>query len=551
QEPTQLTSSLPVLLDAWKHSQGTSADRFLLSTASPLKPVYLEAGRLEPDYKNSHALRAARNEFESVQVQVVPFAGDLKDVRWTLSPLTNKDGGKIGGKVFVVAYVLCEETVYTPGNKAGWHPDGLADFADHIAHVPMGEILNLWVRVYAPADAAPGDYSGTLTVTAANAAPQVLNITTRVNTFALPVEPNEQTINSLIANFDGMGKFYPADKIPKILERTEDMLLDDYRMNVGNIICSPATEPFHWDATRLRALKAKGLQRFPIVSMDWYPGTPEQMANAAIADIQKIMPEVEKAGLRDQAIVYGFDEWPPEKFGKALDIIRRLKAVYPDLKVLTCALSYWGLKGAETEEARIVDIWAPLISLFDENPGLIQRLQARGTKVGWYICQFPGPPYPGIMVEQPPADMRLLLGAMAHKYKSDGFLYWAFNQWVLNSEPISSLPRCEFNPNTYNGPERYNGGGHLLLPGPNGPIPTVRLESMRDGLDDNDYYVILERLLKQKGLPPDAANVPKSVVENLTRFTVDPSVIEAERSRVADEIERVSALPDISSAAAP
>ena len=67
---------------------------------------------------------------------------------------------------------------------------------------------------------------------------------------------------------------------------------------------------------------------------------------------------------------------------------------------------------------------------------------------------------------------------------------------------------------------------------------------MRDGLEDNDYYVILERLLKQKGLPPDAASVPKTVVENLTHYTKDPGVIEAERNRLADEIERVSALPD-------
>jgi len=551
QEASQLASSLPVLLEAWKQSRGTKADRFLLSTASPLKPVYLEAGRLEPDYKNSHALRAARNEFESVQVQVVPFAGDLKDVRWTLSPLTNKDGGKIEGKVFVVAYVFCEDTVYTPGNTAGWHPDGLADFTDHIEQVPVGEILNLWVRVFAPADAAPGEYSGTLTVTAGNAKPQVLNITTRVNSFALPVEPNQLTINSLVTNFDGMGKFYPADQIPKILASTEDMLLDDYKMNVGNIMCHPKIEPFHWDAARLQALKAKGIQKFPLTSLDWYKGTPEEVANAAIADIKRTLPEVEKAGLRDQAIIYGFDEWPPEKFDKMIEIVNRIKAVYPDIEVMTTALAYWGMKEAEREEARVVDIWCPLISLFDENPGLIKRLQARGNKVAWYICQFPAPPYPGIMVEQPPADMRLLLGAMAHKYKTDGFLYWAFNQWILNAEPISTLPRSEFNPNTYNGPETYNGGGHLLIPGPKGPIPTVRLESMRDGLEDNDYYVILERLLKQKGLPPDTASVPKTVVENLTHYTKDPGVIEAERNRVADEIERVSALPDPSSAAAP
>jgi len=551
-EANELAAALPVLVEAWKKSARDPSDRFMLSTASPLQHVFLEAGRLQPDFNALRTLRSARNEHEGFQVQVVPFDGDLKDVRWTLSPLTGKDGSTIQGKVFVVAYVYCEETVYMPGQPAGWYPDGLADFADRIPRVPMGEILNLWVRVHVPADAVPGEYSGNLTVTAANATPKVLNVTAKVDSFVLPVKSSFLTLCDLMVSRDeGFSKFYPRERLAELKRRTEDMLLDEYRFNAASFGVSPLSDPFSWSADRLIELKPKGLQLFPLVYTDWPPGTAEQVAQNALTEIRRVMPEIEKAGMRDQAAFYSFDEWPPEKFDKMIDIIRRIKTEYPDIQVVTTALSYWGLKDAERDEARIVDWWVPLISLFEEQPDRIRRLKERGQKVAWYICQFPEPPYPGVMVEQPPADLRLLMGAMAHKYQSDGFLFWTFNSWVLNSAPIASLPRCEFNPNTFNGPNLYNGAGHLLLPGPNGPIPTVRMESIRDGLEDYECYLILERLLKQKGLPPDAATVPKTVVENLTRFTKDPGVIEAERNRVADEIERVSLLPDVNPVTTP
>jgi len=102
-----------------------------------------------------------------------------------------------------------------------------------------------------------------------------------------------------------------------------------------------------------------------------------------------------------------------------------------------------------------------------------------------------------------------------------------------------------------------NGDGRFLYPPPaaadgapaapvlDGPIGSVRLEMLRDGVEDYEYFAILRRLLAEKGarLDPRArANmealltVPADVSASLTRFTNDPATIEAHRDKLARAI---------------
>jgi hypothetical protein len=77
-------------------------------------------------------------------------------------------------------------------------------------------------------------------------------------------------------------------------------------------------------------------------------------------------------------------------------------------------------------------------------------------------------------------------------------------------------------------------------------VDTIRIEMLRDGIEDYEYMVILKRLLAEKGAGLDAAEkggyeglltVPNDISESLTEFTKDPAPIEAHRRKVAEAVE--------------
>ena len=83
------------------------------------------------------------------------------------------------------------------------------------------------------------------------------------------------------------------------------------------------------------------------------------------------------------------------------------------------------------------------------------------------------------------------------------------------------------------------------------PVDSYRLELLRDGVEDYEYFVMLKKLLaekKSKLAPRDAQNledllvVPESVSKNMTNFTTDPAPMESHREKLAHAIERLSKL---------
>jgi len=66
-------------------------------------------------------------------------------------------------------------------------------------------------------------------------------------------------------------------------------------------------------------------------------------------------------------------------------------------------------------------------------------------------------------------------------------LYWSTVQRVI--EPW-------YNP-AFAHPRHFNGGGYLFYPGVpcgiKGPVASMRLKNLRDGMEDYEYFVLLER----------------------------------------------------------
>jgi hypothetical protein len=81
-----------------------------------------------------------------------------------------------------------------------------------------------------------------------------------------------------------------------------------------------------------------------------------------------------------------------------------------------------------------------------------------------------------------------------------------------------------------------------------GPVDSVRWEMLRDGVEDYEYFVILERLLREnrERLPDtqyrawaELLTVPEAVTRTLTDFSTTPEPVLEHRERLARAIEQV------------
>jgi hypothetical protein len=183
--------------------------------------------------------------------------------------------------------------------------------------------------------------------------------------------------------------------------------------------------------------------------------------------------------------------------------------------------------------------WCPLT--FHYRPDAAAEARGRGRQVWWYTCNSPEKPFANIMMTHPAMDARLLMGFMAFAYQTDGFLYYATTggNWA-NTPAITDGPYT-------NWPIVDNAHDHLYQKGPDGPLPSLRLEAMRDGLDD-------AALLRERGLvlTPELAALQRRItplfapgnelVQSLTSYSEDPIALETARREVGQYVEQAERL---------
>jgi hypothetical protein len=100
----------------------------------------------------------------------------------------------------------------------------------------------------------------------------------------------------------------------------------------------------------------------------------------------------------------------------------------------------------------------------------------------------------------------------------------------------------------------HHGDGQLLYPGPNRePFSSVRLENLRDGIEDYEYFWLLREAvtrLKERDAGKHAVLIAEAerllaiddaVVKDLTHFTDNPRLVRETRAALAQAIERAQA----------
>ena len=159
---------------------------------------------------------------------VVSSDGALRGVKASASELATADGKALIPAAAVGLFYTTRDDRMTMMKRAGasgfW--DTLAETppAEVPAHPGAGAFQAVWVKAAVPADAAPGDYSGTLTVSAEGLAPTPVPVRLRVHDWKLPDPRDYVTHLGLIQSPESVALFYDvplwSEAHWKLLERS-------------------------------------------------------------------------------------------------------------------------------------------------------------------------------------------------------------------------------------------------------------------------------------------------------------------------------------------
>ena len=526
------------------------------------------------------SLRTAQNEAEAVQLVVRPRR-DVKDLRVTAS-IAN-----IPVDVLRVGYVQVEFPTDAVGCRSLW-PDPLPP-QDGAFPVKAGENQPFWVRVKPPKGTPPGVYRGTLAVVADGVRSKV---PFAVEVFAFEL-PDRMTCETAFGVGWGTVWGYHGLKTPeqrrivaeKYLRVLSDHHLSPYdpspcaRWSVkwkdvkkNPLTASPEFDWTAWDAAMEKAFNEYHFTGFRmglegLGGGDWESrrepsfhgfagGTPEYEALMA-KYLGGVEAHLREKGWLDKAYIYWYDEPSPRDYDFVMNGFATLKRHAPALRrMLTEEPSEPLLNGPNT--------WCPLTPNLHASGEKAAR--ALGDVFWWYVCCGPKAPYVTEFIDHPGSEMRLWLWQTWGE-NVQGVLIWTTTWWTSGS----AYPDYPQNPyedamswvsagKMKRGEKRPwgNGDGRFLYPplaAANGrpsapvldaPVDSYRLELLRDGIEDYEYFAMLKRLLAKKGASLPAADraryeallaVPKEVYTSMTEFATDPASMESHRVKLARAIE--------------
>ncbi len=538
-------------------------------------------------------LAAARNETEAAQF-VLRSATGLTGLTAVASDLTGPAATIPGDAVTLlqVAYVYVHTPTDTLGAVGHW-PDPLLPLTAPI-DVPAGQNQPIWVRVAVPRDVPAGLYEGVVTLHADGYAahvPVVLEVfgftlpdrTTVETAFGVSMErvaqyqkPATQADRETIRDryFDAMASFRlsPYDPAPLTpfgvtwpdVKPGDDVDPGDLHVTFDwdkwDAAVAHALETWHFNAMCFGMPGAGSSNHRGELTRDllgFNEDTPEFEALFRSYTTQ-FEAHLREKGWLDMAYIYWFDEPGPEHYAHVMEGMQLLKNHAPGLRrILT--------EQVEPELVGGPNLWCPMIDTFQ--PELADERRAAGDQFWWYVCTVPKQPYVGLFIDRPATDLRVWLW-QTWQYGIEGVLIWETCYWT-SPGAFPDHPQNPYeDPMGWNSEHRVktpwgNGDGRLFYPprvaadaspgAPvlDGPVATQRIEMLRDGIEDFEYFAMLRRLLDDKGDRLEDAQraeyealltVPEAVSVDRKEYTTRPEPIEAHRMRLARAIAHVNNL---------
>ena len=484
-------------------------------------------------------MQGIRGDVESIQLMITPdFA--IEEYNFEVDNLVDENGEKFrkgNFEVFAEWYVSVEKS-YNTDAYYGYYPDALVPIKaikrERLDTIAAGENQGIWINVTIPEDAQPGKYTG-------------------IGTLELNDEEYEIPIELTVYDADMPETVHPQscfliwyDKIAIGENTYSPQLGDTYFWFIVNKRCMPMdptpqiTNNFDTYVDWLVENAAEN----PKISCYTLPKRWETTEDGSIVSRKACMDlltkmalkniELRKAGnetidLFDKAYYYTHDE----PSGNVLGLVKQSDLViseckfavaeaylkdYPDLynscmgvgHLVTTGYSE-ELLGSDTTGG--LQTWCPQFQFWHTEEQRQQYYDRQNTtdrlmgeEAWWYGCNNPKAPFPTYHIDDDLICSRVL-SWMQHDYDSDGNLYWCVNTYTANMWDT---------PTVFDG---ANGEGNLMYPGARfnlaSPMSTLRLESIREGMEDFEYLYMIEEAIMQYNAENGTDHDPEELMASL------------------------------------
>lgn len=484
-----------------------------------------------------------RGDVESVQLMITPDH-DVKEFEFEVRELTTTNGDKISKsniEVFSQWYVNVDES-YNTAAGYGYYPDALVPMEtlkrEKYNAISANMNQGLWINVTIPEDAAAGFYTGTGTLKMDGKAYEVPVELTVFNA-VMPEEVHPRSC--FLIWYDYMEKaegsasgsiaqayydilvehrvmpMYPEPAIYSNYETFVDWVVNNVAENPK---ISTYSLPYGIDLTEDEKRIVSREKCMELLTMLAQKNVALRQAGNETVDLFKkgiyylgsIIDEPTGEALNRVAIC---DQILSEcKFAVADQYLTEYPDLYNSLvglaHVVTTAYNE-DLLGTDTEGG--VQAWCPQFQHWhteEQRQNYYNRQNTTdrlmGEEAWWYGCNNPTAPFPTYHLDDDLIVSRVL-SWMQFDYGSEGNLYWCVNcskddMWE-NAYAIGGAV----------------GEGNLTYPAAKfrlkEPLSTLRLESIREGLEDYEYLWMIEQAILQYNAENGTDHDPKMLMSSL------------------------------------
>ncbi len=449
---------------------------FLSPLAKPLPAAPLPSFLVQ--YESEPVISAARGESEAIQLLVLAPAGGLRGLRVASGEFTHASGERWAPGTLrcdFVGYVTTKKPYYGTLRVGEW-PDPLLAAAS--VDLPAGRAQPIWIELQAPRTAKAGRWQGSIELSASGWA-ETLPLAVEIWDFELPLAPSLPSSFLLRVRYlyeqhklergtsaaEAMIRRYHEDMLAhrimpthvggdEVHTRPELALGDDGQLRRADFSA--------WDA-KIEWAMARGQTHFGLEG-------PRKLNAYSEGHWRALADHLREKGWLDRFYTYLVDE----SYAEVAELTGMVHRAAPDLKNLITMLPADGYPD--------VDIWCPRLGdaqMHAREIGRRSKDERRQPGDLWvYTAGNAGSDVPALHLDVDGIEARVSpLAVWTAGY--GGFLFWCVNYWTV--DPWRD-------PMVY---PRQNGNGSLYYPGPEGPLPSIRLKMLRDGFDDVDYAVLL------------------------------------------------------------
>lgn len=407
------------------------------------------------NFKKSIQLYAACREYEPFQIILMPKEKAMKSVAITVTD-------------FIGPSVISKNNIKVA--PMGWRRDSNSVFKAEMLRTDIKtfDIKNnyqqpVWVNIFVPEKTKPGNYFGEIKIAAEGMKSQKIKVKVKVWSFKLPKYASLKNAMGIVRQTGKQG-------------RALSKMVSNHRINYSNI--------YEWKQIPLAEREEyfkMGTSMFNLLS---YRKAKKHMFFEKTNDMYNEMKTKNPEFLK-KCYVYGFDEVGLNVVPEMEKVFGEVKKRYGNIKTM-CAINkpLWKFY----PNIKNLDIWVLTLGLL--NTEIKAKLKKAGREVWWYNL---------FAKNNNPFACRIQFWG-TYKDKLDGVLFYNLKAGSVDKYQKTLYPTAKREKDG-----NFNLFG-LVRENPKAyPISTIAFECWREGMEDYDYFTILEnlknKLEKQKKYP--------------------------------------------------